>query len=105
MVSGVVALDLTQCSDLKFVAPDMQRFPCLRLAYDALRQGGLSPAALNAANEVAVAKFLQNSLRFPEIWETVEETMAAHRATAHPKLEEILEADAWAREFASELLK
>jgi 1-deoxy-D-xylulose-5-phosphate reductoisomerase len=97
-------LNFAELARLDFEAPRWDDFPALRLAKRAGSEGGTLPAVLNAANEVAVAKFLKNSLRFPEIWETVEETMAAHRATAHPKLEEILEADAWAREFASELL-
>lgn len=97
-------LDFAALGRLEFEAPRWDDFPALRLAKEAGTVGGTLPAVLNAANEVAVAKFLENSLRFPEIWETVERTMAAHSVTAHPNLEEILAADAWARGFAAHLL-
>jgi 1-deoxy-D-xylulose-5-phosphate reductoisomerase len=97
-------LDFAELARLDFEAPRWEDFPALRLAKLAGTVGGTLPAVLNAANEVAVAKFLQNSLRFPQIWETVEKTMTAHGTTAHPTLEEILAADTWAREFATGLL-
>lgn len=97
-------LDFAALAKLEFEAPRWDDFPALRLARQAGKAGGTLPAVLNAANEVAVEKFFQNSLRFPEIWETVERTMDAHRNTAHPQLDEILAADAWAREFATRLL-
>ena len=100
VVSGVVALDLTQCSDLKFVAPDMQRFPCLRLAYDALRQGGLSPAALNAANEVAVDAFLQGRLSFMQIPQLIETVLSAAPWGEASSLERVFAADTQARSLA-----
>lgn len=97
-------LDFAALAKLEFEVPRWDDFPALRLAKQAGKAGGTLPAVLNAANEVAVEKFFQNSLRFPEIWETVERTMDAHRNTAHPQLDEILAADAWAREFATRLL-
>lgn len=97
-------LDFADLARLEFEAPRWDDFPALRLARRAGTEGGTLPAVMNAANEVAVAKFLENSLRFPKIWETVEETMSAHRLIHHPKLDQILEADAWAREFAAGLL-
>ncbi|MCB1076475.1 MAG: 1-deoxy-D-xylulose-5-phosphate reductoisomerase, partial [Verrucomicrobiae bacterium] len=97
-------LNFAELAKLDFEAPRWEDFPALRLAKEAGTAGGTLPAVLNAANEVAVAKFLENSLRFPKIWETVESTMAAHEVTAHPNLDEILAADSWAREFASGLL-
>ncbi len=97
-------LDFAALAKLDFEAPRWEDFPALRLARRAGTAGGTLPAVMNAANEVAVAKFLENSLRFPKIWETVEETMNAHRVIDHPKLDQILEADTWAREFAAGLL-
>ncbi|MCB1061910.1 MAG: 1-deoxy-D-xylulose-5-phosphate reductoisomerase [Verrucomicrobiae bacterium] len=94
-------LDFAELARLEFEAPRWDDFPALRLAQRAGTVGGTLPAVMNAANEIAVAKFLENSLRFPKIWETVEETMDAHDVIDHPKLDEILAADAWAREFAS----
>jgi 1-deoxy-D-xylulose-5-phosphate reductoisomerase len=94
-------LDFAELARLEFEAPRWEDFPALRLAQRAGTVGGTLPAVMNAANEIAVAKFLENSLRFPKIWETVEETMDAHDVIDHPNLDEILAADAWAREFAS----
>lgn len=97
-------LDFAELAKLEFEAPRWDDFPALRLAQRAGTEGGTLPAVMNAANEVAVAKFLEKSLRFPEIWETVERTMDEHAVVSHPKLDQILEADAWAREFAAGLL-
>ncbi|MGB3121577.1 MAG: 1-deoxy-D-xylulose-5-phosphate reductoisomerase [Verrucomicrobiales bacterium] len=96
-------LDFAQLARLDFEAPRWADFPALRLAREAGERGGTLPAVLNAANEVAVAAFLDNSLSFPRIWETVEETMGAHPTTDHPTLDEILAADCWAREKARNL--
>lgn len=96
-------LDFAQLARLDFEAPRWADFPALRLAREAGERGGTLPAVLNAANEVAVAAFLDNSLSFPRIWETVEETMRAHPTTDHPTLDEILAADCWAREKARNL--
>ncbi len=97
-------LDFAELARLEFEAPRWDDFPALRLAQRSGTVGGTLPAVMNAANEVAVARFLENSLRFPRIWETVEETMDAHDVIDHPKLDEILAADAWAREFTAGLL-
>ncbi|NLP12614.1 1-deoxy-D-xylulose-5-phosphate reductoisomerase, partial [bacterium] len=75
------------------------RFPCLRLAYDALRQGGTAPAVLNAANEAAVQLFLQERISFPRIAELVDASLQAHKLEIKPDVEELLSADRWAREF------
>ncbi|MDD5708352.1 MAG: 1-deoxy-D-xylulose-5-phosphate reductoisomerase [Kiritimatiellae bacterium] len=94
------ALDLARLARLHFAEPDEGRFPCLRLARAAAAAGGTAPAALNAANEVAVAAFLAGRLTFAGIWETVEKVLDAHQPVAKPSLEEIFEADAWARRQA-----
>lgn len=85
---------------LSFERPDPRRYPCLGCAYDALREGGTMPAVLNAANEVAVELFLQGQIRFPAIAEVVRRAMDAHRPQARPAVDDILAADAWAREQA-----
>ncbi len=102
--SGVKTLDLAKIKSLTFEAPDYDRFPCLSLAYDALRTGGSMPAVLNAANEIAVAAFLDNNLGFTEIADVVEKTMSAHNNCTASTIEEIIEIDAWAREHAKSLI-
>jgi 1-deoxy-D-xylulose-5-phosphate reductoisomerase len=97
-------LDFSALARLDFEAPREADFPALRLARWAGEEGGTLPAVLNAANEVAVEAFLRGACRFPQIWETVEKAMQAHRGSAQPHLAEILEADGWARRAASQLL-
>ena len=98
------SLDLTTCGPLDFHAPDTGRFPCLGLAYQALRAGSAFPAVLNAANEVAVAAFLERRLSFSSIPRVIEATLdaATRRAPVEPSgLDEVRELDAWARSFSS----
>ena len=98
--SGVASLDFFALGRLGFEAPDLQRFPCLGLAYQALRAGGSAAVVLNAANEVAVESFLRGELAFDRIPVLLEEVLA--RAGDHPvaRLEEILRADSLARDLA-----
>jgi len=100
-------LDLAEVARLTFEPPDRDRFPCLALAEQALAQGGLAPAVLSAANEVAVAAFLEGRIRFTEIPRIIEETLAQHRGSAGEALElEAIEvADRWGREVAGRLSK
>lgn len=85
---------------MTFFEPDRKRFPCLDLAYEALRADGTMPAVLNAANEVAVAGFLDRALPFDRIADVIRRTMDEHRPIAHPDLDDIVEADRWARKMA-----
>lgn len=94
------SLDLRQMNQLTFEEPDMERFPCLGLAYKALKTGGTMPAALNAANEMAVKAFLDGQIPFSEIAETDEAVMEEHRPGPASDLDSILETDRWARERA-----
>ncbi|WP_089973230.1 1-deoxy-D-xylulose-5-phosphate reductoisomerase [Lihuaxuella thermophila] len=96
------ALDLIALSRLDFRAPDLQRFPCLKMAYEAGRSGGTMPTVLNAANEVAVECFLKGKLSFLSIEEIVERALSTHNPVQNPTLEEIEEADQWARKFAQD---
>ena len=95
-------LDFAKLSKLDFEAPRFDDFPSLTLAREAGSKGGTLPAVMNAANEVAVAAFLDRKTGFPQIWETVGQTMSAHQNVEHPSLDQILEADRWAREYAAE---
>ena len=96
-------LDLTTCGALEFQPPDMVRFPCLRLAYDALIAGGTMPVALNAANEVAVEAFLAGRLPFPAIAQIIERTLSAHDVQRTDSLAGVRQADRWAREYSRAL--
>ncbi len=89
-------LDLVQVGSLTFASPDLQRFPCLRLAYEAGRQGGTYPAVLSAADEEAVDLFLNGQIGFLDIARVIEETLDQHRPYAVTDLEVVRAADAWA---------
>jgi 1-deoxy-D-xylulose-5-phosphate reductoisomerase len=93
-------LDIYRMPKLEFLRPDQEKFPCLELAYRALRTGGTAPAVMNAANEVAVEAFLDKKIAFHEIPQVIEAVLESHRAGATSKLEAVLKADAWAREEA-----
>ena len=97
-------LSLMECAHLTFEQPDFSRFPCLRLAYEALRAGGTMAACLNAANEELVAAFLGGRARFADISRHLETVMGRHRNAAPRTLEDVLETDGWARAAARELL-
>jgi len=94
-------LDVAALGTLHFAEPDPGRFPCLRLAQQAAARGGTLPVVLNAANEVAVQKFLEERIGFAGIWRLVEGVMERHRVVEAPALADILAADAWAREEAA----
>ena len=98
--SGVQFLDLVRAGNLQFEAPDMARFPCLRLAREAAVAGGLAPTVLNAANEVAVAAFLEGRLNFAGIARVIEAVLATAPSGAASDLAVVLEADEQARESA-----
>jgi 1-deoxy-D-xylulose-5-phosphate reductoisomerase len=94
-------LDLTRTSQLTFEEPDTERFPCLALAYEALRAGGTMPAVLNAANEVAVGEFLAGNIRLNDIPAIIESVMGQHSMKAATDIETVLATDAWARARAT----
>jgi 1-deoxy-D-xylulose-5-phosphate reductoisomerase len=98
-------LDLVEIGTLTFEKPSQERFPCLSFAYEALKAGGTMPAVLNAANEIAVEYFLHNKVRFLDIPRIVEDTMAKHSIVISPTLEDILDADKWAREVAGSYVR
>lgn len=100
-LSHLPSLDLVRAGRLDFHAPDTNRFPCLRLAYEALRARGTAPAVLNAANEVAVAEFLAGRIGYLDIPRTLENVLAKHSRVDDPDLAQLLEADHWAREVVA----
>jgi 1-deoxy-D-xylulose-5-phosphate reductoisomerase len=100
--SGARPLDLAAIGQLTFEHPDLQRFPCLGLAYAALRAGGTAPAVLNAANEVAVAAFLDGKLRYTAIPQVIEHALERMPAAPADSLEAVLEADRVARAAAGD---
>jgi len=102
--AGVDRLNLAQMNDLSFREPDLQRFPCLGLAFEAMRQGDSVPAILNAANEVAVESFLEGRLRFDQIPRLVAEVLERATARALASLDDVLEQDREARRLAGQLL-
>jgi 1-deoxy-D-xylulose-5-phosphate reductoisomerase len=95
-------LDLFEIARLDFEPPDPLRFPCLRLAFEAVAAGGTAPAVLNAANEVAVARFLNGEMKFTAIAEVVERTLAAYPHAAVNDMVELLNCDARARALAEQ---
>lgn len=105
MSAGVAPLDLAGLGSLDFAAPDAARFPCLGLAYDALRADGTAPAMLNAANEIAVAAFLEHRIRFTQIASVCEETMSRLEVRPLTTLDEALRADREARALTRQLLE
>lgn len=103
--SGLPPLDLVSLKSLHFEAPRPDKFPCLSFGYAAARAGGTAPAVLNAANEACVSAFLSDGLPFERIPRLLEQVLAEHRAAQNPSLEQILQADAWARKAVAARLK
>jgi 1-deoxy-D-xylulose-5-phosphate reductoisomerase len=99
--SGVAPLDLFKVAQMNFVAPDFTRFPCLALAYEALRAGGTAPAVLNAANEVAVEAFLNKRIAFLDIAKIIDAVLNQLPVLPVHCLDDVLDADASARRAAS----
>ncbi|MCD9023398.1 1-deoxy-D-xylulose-5-phosphate reductoisomerase [Cohnella silvisoli] len=99
--SPASALDLIAQGTLHFRPMDFNRYPCLRLAYEAGRSGGTATTAFNAANEVAVARFLKGEIPFLAIEDIIEKVLTRHTAVTNPNLEDILETDGWARREAA----
>ncbi len=98
------APDFTSIGSLVFREPDLEKFPCLALAFKACNTGGTLPAVLNAANEVAVQAFLNNNLSFIEIPKIIDHTMTLHKIDKSPTLSDIMKADMWARQEAEKLI-
>jgi len=98
-------LNLLEIEKLTFMKPDHERFPCLNLAYEALKAGGTMTAVLNAANEIAVDAFLNDRIKFPGIPSLIEEVISSHKNGPASHVDDILRADLWARGKAKELIE
>lgn len=103
MKSSFPRIDFSQRNNLTFDKPNLDTFKCLALAYKAIKVGGTMPTVLNAANEIAVAKFLDKKIKFLDIAELIEYTMSAYTVKYKYDLDDLLEADRWAREFAQNI--
>ena len=95
------SLDLSAIGSLTFEPPDLDKFPCIRLAYDALRTGGSTPAVLNVVNEYAVYRFLKNEIRFTDIPKMIEQACEHHDWIDHPDFETLIDLEAWSIEFVN----
>ena len=102
---NVERLDLFKMGSLTFREPDGEKFPCIGIAYESIRKGGNIPCIMNAANEVAVAAFLQDKIRFTQIPEVIEKTIQRCNFIASPDIEDIFESDKEGRIFANELIR
>ncbi|MBQ9681966.1 MAG: 1-deoxy-D-xylulose-5-phosphate reductoisomerase [Neisseriaceae bacterium] len=105
IASGVAPLDFFALDKLTFHRPDFERFPCLRLAFEALKTGGAMPCILNAANEIAVAAFLNEQIRFTQIAQVIEKTMENVPNTVADNVADLLKIDKNARIVADEIIK
>lgn len=92
-------LKLTEIKKLTFEEPDLDTFPCLKFAFEAIKQGGTMPSVLNAANEIAVKLFLERKIQFLDIPKLIEKAMLKHKIICKPNLGDIIESDKWTREY------
>jgi 1-deoxy-D-xylulose-5-phosphate reductoisomerase len=105
MINDLPRLNLAKTGRLEFYPPDMKKFPCLGLAYEAGRIGETAPAALNAANEIAVAAFIENKICFNDLPKVIEKVLDKHQTQRNPSLEDILDTDSEARTQAENVIK
>ncbi|MDR1196131.1 MAG: 1-deoxy-D-xylulose-5-phosphate reductoisomerase [Endomicrobium sp.] len=101
---NIKPLDLSKAGKLEFYDPDFKKFPCLTLAYNAAKKGGTMPAVMSAANEAAVAAFLNKDIKFTGIADIVAKTMKAHKVKKTHKIDDYVEADAWAKIYSKSLI-
>ena len=101
--SGIRSLEFSKIKSLSFYNPDFKRFPCIALAYEAGKKRGTFPSVLNASNEVCVREFIEGGIRFIDIPKAIEKIMGLHKNVKIPGLDDILEADKWARVKTREL--
>lgn len=96
-------LDLYKAKNLSFERPDTENFDCLKIAFECIKMGGIAPTVMNAANEIAVAKFLNDEIGFLDIPMIIRKTIDAHEFKADITLDDVLSYDAWAREYAGNI--
>ncbi len=105
IINDLSALNLVKTGKLEFLKPDIKKFPCLGLAYTAGLCGGTAPAVLNAADEVAVAAFMEKKIRFIDLSKIIEKVLARNNLINNPSLDDILQADLWARRETGKIIE
>lgn len=103
--SGIKSLEFSKIRNLTFYKPDFKRFPCMALAYEAGKKSGTFPSVLNASNEVVVKEFIEGRIKFTDIPKVIEDVLGLHKMLKNPELDDILEADKWARIKTKEIIK
>ncbi len=103
--NGISSVDFLKLANLSFEKPDFRKFPCLELAYQAAKEQGTIPCVMNAANEISVESFLKGGLDFVAIPEIIERVMVKHKNIVRPTLDNIWQADLWARQEAKGIIK
>jgi len=103
--SGIKSPEFSKIKNLSFYNPDFKKFPCMSLAYEAGKNSGTWPSALNASNEEAVREFIEGRIKFTDIPRVIEQVLCFHKGVKKPSIEDILEADKWARVKTKEILR
>ncbi len=103
--SGIKSPEFSKIKSLNFYRPDFKKFPCMGLAYEAGKRAGTCPSVLNASNEAAVREFIEGGIKFIDIPRVIEKVLGLHRPVKNPGLEDILEADKWARIKTKEMIR
>ena len=104
IMNDLPSLNLAKTGNLEFFKPDKKKFPCLGIAYAACLCGGTAPAVLNAADEIAVSAFMENKIRFIDLPEIIEKILSRHDSIKDPSLDDILQADLWARKETKKII-
>jgi 1-deoxy-D-xylulose-5-phosphate reductoisomerase len=105
IINDLPSLDLVKIGKLEFLKPDIKKFSCLALAYAAGLCGGTAPVVLNAADEVAVSAFIEKKIRFIDLPKIIEKILVLHDSINNPSLDDILQADLWARIETKEIIE
>ncbi|KQC10520.1 MAG: 1-deoxy-D-xylulose 5-phosphate reductoisomerase [Smithella sp. SDB] len=105
IINDLPALNLAETGSLEFRKPDMKKFPCLKLAYEAALCGGTAPVVLNAADEIAVSAFIENKIRFSDMPEIIEKILNCHNPVNNPSLDDILQTDLWAKRETGKIIE
>ena len=105
IINNLPRLNLVRTKSLEFYKPDIKKFPCLNIAREAGICGGTAPAVLNAADEIAVSAFVQKKICFADLPKIIEKVLTAHKVKNNPSLEDILQADLWARTETEKIIE
>jgi 1-deoxy-D-xylulose-5-phosphate reductoisomerase len=105
IINDLPPLDLLKTAKLEFLKPDIKKFPCLGLAYEAGLCGGTAPVVLNAADEVVVSAFIEKKIRFIDLSKIIEKVLVLHNSINNPSLDDILQVDLWARRETKKIIE